>query len=134
MATDGGRAIADDVPLYRLVHPALDVAWDENDRRWIVKSSAFQNQTRPVKSGKMSVVLGDTLADLGRPPEDARRTKPDWYVVSVTAAFARSEDQVVERSPIHEEPAHGDVVGEKKPPRRRRFAHAAVWVVQPAPP
>ena len=126
--------VSDEVDLYRLVHPEHDVAWDDDANHWIVKSSAFQNPTKPVKSDAMSVVIGDTLASSGRPPEDARRTKPAWYVVALTAGFVRSEAQSVERHATAEEPAHGNVVGEKKPPRRRRFAQAARWVVEPPPP
>lgn len=120
--------------LHRLLNPELDIDWDHDEARWVVKSSAFQNPTRPDKTNRMSVVCGDTLDSMGRPPEDARRTKPGWYVAALTAGFVRAEDQEVQRSPTHEEPAHGDVVGDKGGGRRRRFARAARWVVEPPPP
>jgi len=125
--------VAPDVELYRLVHPEYHVDWDHDENRWRVKSSAFQNSTKPVKSDRMSVVLGDTLENEGRSPEDARRTKPTWYVVSLTTHFVTSEQQEVERDPIPEEPAHGNVVGAKNPRRRSRFARAARWIVEPPP-
>jgi hypothetical protein len=126
--------VPDDVELYRLVHPEHGVTWDEDENRWRPSSAAFQNPTKPVKTDRMSVVLGDTLEECGRLPEDARRSKPDWWVVALTAAFVRQEEQEVERDPTGDEPAHGSVVGEKKPPRRSRFAEAARWIVEPPTP
>ena len=49
----------------------------------------------------MSVVLGDTLKALGRAREDAGRSKPDWFVVSLTAAAVRKEGQGVMRTPAY---------------------------------
>jgi len=121
--------VDDAVSLYRLLNPTLDIAWDDDEGRWIVKSSAFQNSTG---TDQMSVVLGDQLDQDGRSPADARRTKPDWYVVSLIAGDMRQEDQGVLRDPVPEEPAHGNVVGEKGKSRRRRFKDLAVWVVEPS--
>ena len=131
MAENEDAPVPDDVDVHRLLHPDLDVAWDHDEGRWVVKSSAFQNTAG---TNRMSVVCGDTLAELGRPPEDARRAMPDRYVAALTAGFVRREDQEVERTPTEEEPAHGDVVGDKARSRRRRFASAARWVVEPTAP
>jgi hypothetical protein len=135
VAENDDAPVVDDVDVHRLLNPALDIDWDHDEGRWVVKSSAFQNPTKPEPTNRMSVVLGDTLEAMDRPPEDARRAKPEWYVAALTAGFVRTEDQEVERSPTDEEPAHGDVVGDKKSrARRRRFADAARWVVEPPPP
>lgn len=123
--------IAPDVRLYRLVNPENHVVWDDNDRRWAISSSAFQNTSG---TDRMSVVLGDTLAAERRPPHDARRSKPTWHVAALTAEAARAEDQAVVRAPVPEESAHGNVVGEKGPGRRRRLRDASEWVVPPDPP
>jgi hypothetical protein len=123
-------SVADSVDVYRLV-PDYHVAWDHDENRWIVKSSAFQNTSR---TEGMSVVLGDTLEADGRPPEDARRSKPDWYVVALQAAEFRHEDQGIVREPTAEEPAHGNVLGDKGKTRRRRFVPLARWIVAPAAP
>jgi hypothetical protein len=79
----------------------------------------------------MSIVLGDTLADEGRAPVDANRSKSDWYVVALTCVEVRAEEQGVVRDPLPGEGAHGNVVGEKKKARRRRFAAVARWIVAP---
>jgi hypothetical protein len=122
--------IGDSTDLFRLV-PPLDVDWDENDGTWIVKSSAFQNTSG---TNQMSVVLGDRLAELGRPPEDARHSMPERFVVALTAGEVRGEEQEVERAATPIEPAHGNVVGDKGKTRRRRFAALARWIVDPPPP
>jgi hypothetical protein len=95
-----------------------------------VKSSAFQNTSN---TDQMSIVLGDRLAQLRRPREDARATRPDWFVVSLSAGDVRGEEQGVVRDPTTDEAAHGNVVGEKKPARRRRLRDMAQWVVAPPP-
>jgi hypothetical protein len=124
-------SIADPTDLYRLIHPTLDIAWDDDESRWRVKSSAFQNAH---DSDSMSVVLGDTLAASGRQPEDARQSMPDRFVAALTAGEVRHEEQGVVRDATPDEPAHGNVVGEKKPKRRQRFARMARWIVEPPPP
>jgi PAS domain-containing protein len=122
--------IDDTTLIYRLLNPDFDVAWDEDDGRWIVRSRAFQNSTG---TDRMSVVLGDRMEEDDRPPEDACRTKPDWYVVSLVARQVRDEEQEIERDSLQEEPAHGNVVGSKPRNRRKRFAEVAEWVVMPPP-
>jgi hypothetical protein len=124
-------SVSDATLLYRLLNPDYDVDWDHDERRWIVKSRAFQNSTG---TDRMSVVLGDQMEVAQRPPEDACRTKPDWYVVSLTAREVRDEEQEIERDSLHDEPAHGNVVGAKPKRRRRQFVHLAEWVVMPPPP
>ena len=126
--SSGVEGVPDDVVLYRLLNPEHDITWDENDRQWIIKSSAFQNTSR---TDRMSIVLGDTLEASGRPPEDARRSKPTWYVAAITTRLVRNEEQDVQRTPRPEEEAHGDVIGDKGKARRRRFVAAAWWIVSP---
>jgi hypothetical protein len=123
-------SVADTTDIYRLV-PEFDVDWDHDESRWIVKSSAFQNTST---TDRMSVVLGDTLATHRRPPEDARRSKPDRFVVALYASEFRAEEQGVIREPTPDEPSHGNVVGQKQKNRRRRLARLARWIVDPAPP
>ena len=130
MLDPGGR-VEDDVDLYRLVNPDGGAVWDDDENRWKVSSAAFQNTS---KTDRMSVVLGDTLDRMGRPPEDARATRPEWYVVALRAGFVRSEQQEIERAPMPEERAHGNVIGEKRKACRRALAQAARWIVPPPSP
>jgi hypothetical protein len=128
---DDDLTVGGDVDLFRLVNPDLDIDWDHDNQRWLVKSRAFQNTTG---TDRMSVVLGDVLEAEGRPPPDARRSKPEWYVVALTGRQVRTEDQGIVRNPIEEESAHGDVIGDKGRGRRRRFVRLARWIVEPPPP
>jgi hypothetical protein len=111
------------------------------DGRWEFQSGAFCNST-PLCDGErddeMSVVLGDTLSALGRRPEslpvdthwsgDAEL----WGVAVLNVGFLRKdEEQEIFRTPEDDEPAHGDVRGQKNPKRRKRLKKHARWVVEP---
>jgi hypothetical protein len=79
----------------------------------------------------MSVLFGDTMESEGRSPLSALDDYPDHFLVAITAKAARAQEQEVERTPIPEEPAHGDVVGKKTRGRRRALCAAAEWVKPP---
>jgi hypothetical protein len=123
--------VADATLLFRLLNPEFDVDWDHDEGHWIIKSRAFQNSSG---TSEMSVVLGDQMAEDGRPAEDACRAKSDWYIASLTARQVRDEQQGIARAPLPEEPAHGNVLGDKPRSRRKRFSQLAEWVVMPPPP
>jgi hypothetical protein len=115
------------------------------DGQWEFQSGAFDNAT-PLNSDEssedMSVVLGDVLAALRRTPEALPMEAPlcvgnpeEWGVAVLEAAFLRNEEsQEIVRSPLPDEPAHGDVRGKKNTKLRRRLKKHANWVVQPSRP
>jgi hypothetical protein len=118
--------VEDPTLLFRRVSPRFIQETDNGPR---VSKGAFQNTT---DTDEMSVALGDTLAALDREPESIITGHAEFGVVSLTAGFVRNEEeQTVRRSQTDEEPAHGDVIGEKTPARRKRFALRSVWVVCP---
>jgi hypothetical protein len=83
----------------------------------------------------MSVVLEAKMA-AGRTVESALGPYTDEFVVSLTADLVRSHEQGVVHTPSthpYDEPAHGDVVGEKKKPasRKKRFLEASAWEIEP---
>lgn len=80
----------------------------------------------------MSVLLGDTLEEEGREPLQTLAAYPEDFMVAITAAAAAEQGQEVERVPLAEEPAHGEVVGKKTKGRRRALAGTAVWIKAPA--
>lgn len=136
---DPGSVVGDDVLVYRLIPVS---SCKPVNGEWEFQSGAFDNST-PVDDSEspedMSVVLGDVLTALGRAPdalpaETPCAVDPDaWGVAVLTAQFLRhAESQEIRRTPIEEEPAHGDVRGKKNPKRRRRLKAHADWVVQPA--
>jgi hypothetical protein len=120
------RPVPPETKLFRRVAPKLEDGYvlDEDDDCLRLSSAAFLGK-------EMSVFLGDTLEEEGRDPLDALRQEPGFFLVSLTAADAIEAEQAVVRSPIDEEPAHGDVVGKKTRGRRRALARAAIWIKAP---
>jgi hypothetical protein len=127
--------ILDDVHLYRLVTEE-HYDWSDADQEWIMRSGLFDNSSDG-DGDEMSVVLGDTLANANRPPEDIRGVGIGVGVAMITARYARAESQSVARDPDLDsddpEPAHGVVCGTKAPKKRKRFRDNAVWIVLPFP-
>jgi hypothetical protein len=110
--------VPEETKLYRRVHPT-QLHWDDNDGCLRPTSSAFKGE-------EMSIGLGDVLEDEQRDIESLASDKPTHSLVSLTAGYVEGEeDQQVRRTPLQEEPAHGDVCGEKTQGRRKRFAFAA---------
>jgi hypothetical protein len=134
--------VADETDVYRLV--SVDLC-DVIGGRWHFQSCAFDNST-PIHAGErddeMSVVLGDTLTLLDRLPDNLPAESsvcvgdPElWGVAKLNAGFLKNDmEQSIHRSPKDDEPAHGDVRGEKKTSRRRKIKKRAEWVVEPAKP
>jgi hypothetical protein len=124
---EGQKGIDPDVRLLRRVSPQFMKPLPDGGIR--VSAGAFQNSTN---TEGMSVLLEDTLQTEERTPASTISAFPDFGLVSLTAGFCASEDQTVKRAPEDDEPAHGEVIGKKSPGRRKRFAQAASWIVQPA--
>lgn len=82
----------------------------------------------------MSVVLQDKLEELGRMPESILEGRTGHGLVGILAGDVRAEEQLIERTPRDDEPAHGDVFGKKASARRRILAGRAFWVVEPPEP
>lgn len=95
-----------------------------------IRETAFKNP----KIGKdMSVQLGDTLADIGKSPDDVLDGYDgSWGLAAVHAKVVTDEEQTIKRTPKVGDEAHGDVVGEKPTGRRKVFAAAACWSVRPS--
>lgn len=120
--------ISDETDLFRRVPPDH---YKLVAGEFVLRDGAFKNFPHPERK-RMSVVLGDTLTDAGREPESVRSPEQSNFgVVAISAGEVRAEEQRIERSPLDEEPAHGDVFGEKPGARRKRFARVARWVVYP---
>jgi hypothetical protein len=130
--------IGDDVPIYRLV-PVEQC--EPVNGQWIFRSGAFDNSGCAGHENEMSVVIGDTLAALSREPGDlpqhAYPHQPGrWGVAVMKADCVRAvDDQTIVRTQTPEERAHGDVLGSKKQPSRRKaLKRCATWVVAPTAP
>jgi hypothetical protein len=128
--------VADDTYVFRLV-PTWSC--EVIDGEWEFQSAAFDNSS-PEAPGHpaddMSVVLGDTLAVLGRTPETLPSGTPErggeWGVAMLRAGYlVHDESQTLVREPTTSEPAHGEVRGKKNSRRRRRLKLHATWVIRP---
>ncbi len=107
--------------LYRRVHPT-EIVWSDNDGCARPNSSVFKDE-------EMSVHLDDVLQNEKREPESVLSGRPTHSLVSLTTDFVKGEEQTVRRTPKSDDTSHGDVCGKKPQGRRRRFAHAARFVV-----
>jgi hypothetical protein len=125
----GEKPVEDGTLLHRRIHPVHYKRQPDGSFR--IRDGAFKN---PRDRLDMSVQLGDTMADIGLTPNDlVSEFGTDWGVAAISVKVANDEDQTVERTPREHDEAHGDVVGEKPTSRRKRFAAAACWTVQPEP-
>jgi hypothetical protein len=124
------QSISDDCLLYRRIKasPRVNIVWDANENCWRPSSSAFDNLPN---TNSMSVVIDDTLCQLGRSPKSILDGYHGFALASFTAGFVRQLEQQVTREPTDEEPAHGHVIGKKAKSIRRKLARKATWEIPP---
>ena len=117
-------SISGDERLFRRIARTW-VDWDEYGNP-AISSAAF-------KDPELSVNLESVMARDGRQPADALGSYSGYGLAAITAAHARSLNQVVARDPLPEEPAHGVVYGQKKRGGiAAKLRDGAIWVVTPA--
>lgn len=116
--------IADATELFRRIHPD-EVIWDDDEGRYRPSSGAFRKKER------VSVQIQDALADAGVEPEAtlALSGNTRHSLAALTAEVARKEQQILERTPLPDDPAHGEVVGKKSTSCATRLARATRWQV-----
>ena len=116
-------SIYGDERLFRRI-PRTWIDWDDNGNPSI-SSAAF-------KDTELSVNLESVMVRDGRPPASAIDGYNGYGLAAITAAHARSLNQVVCREPQPNEPAHGVIYGQK---RRGgiggKLRDGANWVVRP---
>lgn len=116
--------IADATELFRRIHPD-EVIWDDDEGRYRPSSGAFRKKER------VSVQIQDALADARVEPEAtlALSGHTCHSLAALTAEVARKEQQLLERTPLPDDPAHGEVVGKKSTSCATRLARATRWQV-----
>jgi hypothetical protein len=121
--------VDDETDLFRRVSPQH---WKrEADGSFRLRDEVFKNFPMP-QLKRMSVVLGDTLAESGRDPESVLdQAGNDFGLIAVKAKDVRELSQAVIRTPRDDEPAHGDACGEKPGATRKALAKLARWVIYP---
>src|SRR6478752_1384431 len=112
MPIEDESSIPNDLKLYRRIRPDVHMVRDDNNNCCRVSSGAFRQP-------EMSVVLHDTLLELGQGPQNVV-SDDEPYLVSLTAAQAREAGQAVCRKPLADDPAHGEVIGSKGSSSRRK--------------
>ena len=129
-APEPNRPIDGQTRLYRRINrPHYSPQADGSFR---LRDTAFKNS--PGGGKDMSVALEDTLADSGGEVMDVLAGYgAEWGLAAITTQTAWDHEQDVQRTPKDDDPAHGDVIGEKPTGRRKKLALAAEWVVLPSP-
>ena len=95
-----------------------------------IRDGAFKNFPNP-ELKRMSVVLGDSLTTTDRQPSSLA-IKVGGGLARLRAGDVRAKKQRIERTPQSDEPAHGDVWGDKPGATRRALAKVAEWEIPPA--
>ena len=95
-----------------------------------ITSAAFKDR-------ELSILIASVMSASGRQPRDAISGYLGYGLVSITAADARSLNQLVARDPTPDEAAHEVVVGPKHTNKRRvarKLRDLAQWIVKPQVP
>jgi hypothetical protein len=116
------KSIADDINLWRRVHPKHFVPDGHGGKR--ISSAAFTNSS---DGSFMSVVIGEEDVTAER----VLGANFNQGLVTFTAGFARSMDQRVIRKPVDTEPLHGEVCGKKSKPIQNSFVTGSLWIFSP---
>jgi hypothetical protein len=115
--------IPDSCGLLRRVTPSQIVP-DKNLGRRRLSSGAFRDR-------RLSVDAECLLAAAGLDWSFSLRQHPHFFLVRVTAGLARSRGQVVEHTPLADNPHHAEVVGAKSGSVCDALRDAAEWVRKP---
>ena len=101
--------------------------FDKNLRRKRPKSIAFRNGNGSIA---MSVSRQKILIELGKGPESLLLETGDG-VASISAQFARDQNQIIVQAPTEADDSHTHVIGDKPKRVQRNFAKVAKWPIEP---
>ena len=120
--------IVDDADIWRRI-PPVHLVKDEDRQTLRISTAAFRDS--PDKS-PMSVVLAETVRAAGRTAESVVVGAEENGIVAFAAGNARRLEQRLARTPTEREPAHGSVIGNKKPRKvQEGLRDASTWVLRP---
>jgi hypothetical protein len=121
-------SIMDDWRLLKRI-PDDWVLWDKNKNGWTISSMAFQGHKTNRRA--FSVQLEPVLFQCGLTHDSAILDRSKFGLAALTAAEARSCNQVIQREPHPpDDPAHANVLGDKKDSIKKRLRDFAVWVIE----
>lgn len=122
-------SIQGDTELFRRI-PPKHYFFDENENRWRPSSAAFEDDA---DGDPMSVYLSTVMLRENRAPACVLAGHEGYSLASITAGFARAQNQTVHPKPLLDESSHAVVCGDKRKGKkkapRRQFALKATWVV-----
>jgi hypothetical protein len=124
-------AIPDEECLYRRLHSS-HVSWNPNGSVKKIGKNAFQDSS---EESPCSIAIGGLLASNGLEPDDLLAGYPSFGLAIFTAGDARECGFGVISTPRSNEPAHGNLTGDKGPAGpRRKLAGKARVLRPPTPP
>lgn len=127
------ETISNDTLLYRRVlnqpdPPVSQIVWDSNQACWRPSSIAFCDH----KDGSaMSIAIDDTLKKEGLEPDSLLIGHENFSLATFPAIVARNKAQGIIRNPLKNDPAHGEVFGNKTSSVRRALAKGSKWYKAP---
>ncbi|MCY3820356.1 MAG: hypothetical protein OXH52_13495 [Gammaproteobacteria bacterium] len=127
MSSEDDATVSDDDELLRRVPPNM-ISRKEGQGTLEVSSAAFTN---PSDGSGMSVVIRSALIAGGGCIEEVLAGYEGFGLVSIQVASVREQNQMVVRKPLPENPAHGEVIGQKTRGVRRALKQSAKLIIQP---
>ena len=128
MCSRDDPTVSDDDALLRRVPPQMILA-NSSQQDIEVSSAAFSN---PSDGSGMSVIIRSELIAVGGRMEDVLTGYEGFGLVSLSAASVREQNQIVVRKPLPDNPANGEVIGEKTRGVRRAMKRSAIWLIKPS--
>ena len=127
------KSILDDTFLYRRIinqpnPPVKQIVWNYNENCWRPSSIAFSDHP---DGSAMSVAIDDTLRQNSLAPESVLNGHEGYSLAAFRAKSAREKGLGVERKPLDNDLAHGEVFGKKTGSVKKHLADAAEWIVPP---
>jgi hypothetical protein len=119
--------VLDDWTLWRRVHPRW-IIFDANLNRKRPSSAAFEDD---IDGSSMSVVIAEEAARLGRNQSHVLQGHDSFGLAGVAVRTVRACNQIVNRAPKVDEPAHALVIGRKTDSVRKRLWKNSFWVSLP---
>jgi hypothetical protein len=123
-------AIPDEERLYRRLHFG-QVSWNSDGSVKKVGKNAFQDS---LDGSPCSIAIGGLLTSNGLEPNDLLAGHEAFGLAVFTAGDARECGFGVVSTPRNNEPAHGDLTGDKDPAGPRRKLAGKVIVLRPPTP
>ncbi len=126
-ASSDDPTIPDDSFVYRRIRPGQH-KYDNREKRVIPNSGNFSDHPQ---NGPVSVDLCCEMADRGEAETAALKGHESYHLVKIPVRVVRELGLGVVRTPVDDNPCHGEITGHKSKATKRKLARKAMWVVPP---